>query len=310
PEWRVRLRAASFNVPAVASEQPKSPKRTAAAAESVGESKAAGGVKVVETKPDDGELLAALGSLYPLRGLPVAVSAGYQDTGDQGTVLNISMQLGRAAFDFDSKGEKGKALVDVAGAAIDDRGQFGSFKQLLTVTPETAGGDVVWHQRLRLKPGLYQVRVAVRERATGRTGSAAQWVEIPDLSKGDFALSSIFLGERAAQAPAEGAASGPRPVAVAVARRFTRASVLRFQTYVYNAARGEIQLQAQVFRGPKPVITTQTFKVPPAPDPARLPFWSELSLDQLTPGRYVLRLTATDLTNNRTAVERVGFYVE
>lgn len=317
PEWRVRLRAASFNVPAVVGEQPKPPGRTAAATENVGEAKAADSLKTAEAKPDDGALLSALGALYPLRELPVAVSAGYQDTGDQGTVLNISMQLGRAAFDFDSKGEKAKTLVDVAGAAIDDRGQFGSFKQLLTVTPETAGGDIVWHQRLRLKPGLYQVRVAVRERATGRAGSATQWVEIPDLSKGDFALSSIFLGERAAQAaPAAREAEAPRPVSVAVDRRFTRASVLRFQTYVYNAARAggadgrEVQLQAQVFRGPRPVITTQTFKVPAAPDLARLPFWSELSLEQLTPGRYVLQVTATDLTTKRTAVERVGFYVD
>lgn len=332
PEWRVRLRAASFNVPAVVGKQTVRPANTgktqesrAVATESVVESKAAGdGAKAAEAKSedkeakaDDKELLAALGSLYPLRGLPVAVSAGYTDTGDQGTVLNVSMQLGRAAFDFASNGEKRKALVDVAGAAIDDRGQFGSFKQVLSINPEAAGGGasqpVIWHQRLRLKPGLYQVRVALRDRATGRVGSAMQWVEIPDISKGDFALSSIFLGERSPQAtPAGREAPGPRAVAVDVDRRFVRTSVLRFQTYVYNAARagGEVQLQAQVLRGPTPLITTQTFKVPVAADPARLPFWSELSLEQLAPGRYVLQLTATDRAANRTAVERVGFYVE
>jgi hypothetical protein len=30
----------------------------------------------------------------------------------------------------------------------------------------------------------------------------------------------------------------------------------------------------------------------------------------LPPGRYVLQLTATDCTTNRTAVGRVGFYVD
>jgi VWFA-related protein len=327
PEWRVRLRAASFSIPAAAGEQPKPAAREprAGAAESKGEPKeagaAAGGAKAAATKSDDTELLAALGALYPRRELPVALSAGYLDTGEQGTVLNVSMQLGRAAFDFDSAGGRRQALVDVAGAAIDDRGRFGSFKQLLTVTPDTAGGDasqpVIWHQRLRLKPGLYQVRVALRDRATGRLGSAMQWVEIPELSKGDFALSSIFLGERKPRAAAaEREPSQPRAVTVDVDRRFARTSVLRFQTYVYNAARAGgadgrgVRLQAQVLRGPTPVITTQQFRVPAAADPARLPFWSELSLEQLTPGRYVLQLTATDTTTNRTAVERVGFYVE
>jgi VWFA-related protein len=330
PEWRVRLRAASFSIPAVGIEQPK---QSAQPKENGGDSKEVGvksdnaksnGVKsemtkAVETKSNDKELLAALGALYPQRGLPLALSAGYLDTSDQGTVLNVSMQVGRSAFDFDSAGDGHKALVDVAGAAIDDRGQFGSFKQLLTITP--ASGDasqtVIWHQRLRLKPGLYQVRVALRDRATGRVASAMQWVEIPDLSKGDFALSSIFLGERNPQtASAEPEVNQPRAVTVDVDRRFMRTSVLRFQTYVYNATRTsgadgrEVQLLAQVFRGSTPLITTQAFKVPVAADPARLPFWSELSLEQLPPGHYVLQLTATDRTTNRTAVERVGFYVE
>jgi len=336
PEWRVRLRAASFVMPSAGREPPRQPAPETRAG-AAGEAEAAGGgakaaatkpgVRAVETKSggsdksDDAELLAALGSLYPRRGLPVALSAGYLDTGEQGMVLNLSMQVERTAFDFDAEGDGRKALVDVAGAAIDDRGRFGSFKQLLTITPDAADGGapqpVIWHQRLRLKPGLYQVRVALRDRATGRVGSAMQWVEIPDLAKGDFALSSIFLGERAPQAaPAEREANRPRAVAVDVDRRFARASVLRFQTYVYNAARAgaaggrDVRLQAQVFRGPTPLVTTRPFEVPVAGDPARLPFWSELSLEQLAPGHYVLQLTATDRTTGRTAVERVGFYVE
>jgi VWFA-related protein len=328
PEWRVRLRAASYRVPAAASEPARGSKSKAK--EGAGESKPSSAeskgvsvkeAKTAETKANDLELLTALGSLYPRRELAVALSVGYLDTGEQGTLLNISMQLGRTAFEFASSGDKRKALVDVAGAAIDDRGQFGSFKQLLTLTPDPADPNnsqpVIWHQRLRLKPGLYQVRVALRDRATGRTGGATQWVEIPDLTKGDFALSSIFLGERGLEsAPAEGEADKPRAVVVDVDHRFARTSVLRFQTYVYNAARSngadarDVQVQAQVFRGTTPLVTTQPLKVPVTADPARLPFWSELSLEQLPPGRYVLQVTATDRTTNRTATERVNLYVE
>lgn len=316
PEWRVRLRAASVSAPMAVSES----KQTSV---EVNASKPAE-AKAAEAKANDIELLTALGSLYPRKELPVALSVGYLDAGAEGTLLNISMQLGRTDFGFDtsnasdSSGDKSKALVDVAGAAIDDRGQFGSFKQLLTLTPDPADPEasrpVIWHQRLRLKPGLYQVRVALRDRATGRLGGATQWVEIPDLSKGDFALSSIFLGERGAESAPEATEAGkPRPVVVDVDHRFARASVLRFQTYVYNAARAggsDVQIQAQVLRGEKPLVTTQSLKVPVTSDPARLPFWSELSLAQLPPGRYVLQVTATDRTTNRTAVERVGFSVE
>ncbi|HVF43131.1 MAG TPA: VWA domain-containing protein [Pyrinomonadaceae bacterium] len=328
PEWRVRLRAASFGTPAAAPKQPAGAAESKQPNAGVKGSKAAEAktaeAKAAEAKSNDIELLTALGSLYPRRELPVALSVGYMDAGEQGTLLNISMQLGRADFEFDASdpsGQKAKALVDVAGAAIDDRGQFGSFKQLLTLTPDPSAPEasrpVIWHQRLKLKPGLYQVRVALRDRATGRVGGAAQWVEIPDLSKGDFALSSIFLGERGREsAPVGDDAGKPRPVVVDVDHRFARASVMRFQTYVYNAApaaggRGrDVQVQAQVLRGETPLVATQPLNVPVTSDPARLPFWSELSLDKLPPGRYVLQVTATDRTTDRTAVERVNFYVE
>jgi VWFA-related protein len=46
------------------------------------------------------------------------------------------------------------------------------------------------------KPGAYYVRVAVKDEISGRIGSAYQFVEIPNLGKGDLALSNLFLINR------------------------------------------------------------------------------------------------------------------
>ncbi len=43
------------------------------------------------------------------------------------------------------------------------------------------------------KPGSYYVRVAVRDLASEKVGSAYQFVEIPDLKKGRLALSNMFI---------------------------------------------------------------------------------------------------------------------
>jgi hypothetical protein len=71
----------------------------------------------------------------------------------------------------------------VLGVALDDRGQFSSFKQKLEIPREAVlakgGRFVKWNQSLPLPPGLYQVRVAVRDRQSRRTGSAMGWIEIP-----------------------------------------------------------------------------------------------------------------------------------
>ncbi|MEN3327977.1 MAG: hypothetical protein V7638_2784 [Acidobacteriota bacterium] len=128
----------------------------------------------------DDELKIALGSLYPRRELPISVSASFANTAEKVTVLNASMQIDGISLNF---GERAQAIVDVLGIAVDDRGQFASFKQKLDIPREIVrakdGRFIKWSQPLSLPPGLYQVRVAVRDRQTGRTGSAMTWIEIP-----------------------------------------------------------------------------------------------------------------------------------
>jgi VWFA-related protein len=129
------------------------------------------------------DLRNALGSLYPRRDLPTSVAANFVSTADKGTVLNVSMQIDGALVSFAGDGAKQPAIVDVLGVALDDRGRFSSFKQKLEIPREVVlakdGRFIKWNQALPLPPGLYQVRVAVRDRENGRTGSAMTWIEIP-----------------------------------------------------------------------------------------------------------------------------------
>ena len=134
------------------------------------------------TNAPETELKTALGSLYPRRDLPISVSANFANTTDKGTVLNASMQIDGASLSFDESNGKQQAVVDVLGIAVDDRGQFSSFKQRLDIPREVVtaqeGRFIKWTQALPLPTGLYQVRVAARDRKTGHTGSAMTWIEI------------------------------------------------------------------------------------------------------------------------------------
>jgi VWFA-related protein len=312
PDLRVRLRRNYYSPPAqsVPSEKTKqNPASTAAQASA----------PPTELKPEM-ELLSALGSLYPRRTLPTSLAVGYLNTPEQGFVLKLSMQIERHAFDFDSSIDAGKKReVDVIGAAIDDRGVIVSFKQALTIAPDSTaqkqGLPVLWNQQLRLPPGLYQVRVAVRERGSGRTGSAQQWIEVPDVSKGGLQMSSLFLGERKA-APVEQAAQ-PRALLVDVDHRFARSSALRYQTYIYNAGRDgatmpDIEIQTRVLRDNRAIVTMPPGKVPSVElaNHKPLPYWTEISLADLPPGRYLLQVTATDRMTKMSTTQRTRFIVE
>jgi VWFA-related protein len=164
PDLRVRMRRHSFDF------------KSSQTAKSVGSQVGSG------TNTPENELLLTLGSLYPHRDLPTSISTSFTNT-EKGTVLNVSMEIDSEMLSFDSSGGKEQAVVDVLGVALDDRGLFSSFKQKLEVPREAVlakgGRFIKWSQSLILPPGLYQVRVAVRDRQSKRTGSAIGWIEIP-----------------------------------------------------------------------------------------------------------------------------------
>jgi VWFA-related protein len=61
------------------------------------------------------------------------------------------------------------------------------------------------------KPGAYQLRIAVRDTASERTGSASQYVEVPDVKKGRLALSGIVIKSMTNMFGSQPAASVPAP---------------------------------------------------------------------------------------------------
>ncbi|HXS02142.1 MAG TPA: VWA domain-containing protein, partial [Pyrinomonadaceae bacterium] len=93
--------------------------------------------KAPATNTPDDQLKRSLGSLYPRRDLRVSVAASVVNTVDKGTALNVSMQLDGQSLSF---GEQ-PAIVDVLGVAIDDRGQFSSFKQKVDIPREVLAKD-------------------------------------------------------------------------------------------------------------------------------------------------------------------------
>lgn len=269
--------------------------------------------KSVPAESVETELLTALGSVYPVRELPVALSVGYMNTKEKGTVMTVSMQLDAATLKDYATPDTKKAEVDVLGVALNDRASIQTFKQKLSVPLASVKEQqaVVWNQQLALTPGLYQVRVAVRDRQTGRTGSAMQWIEIPGIGAYDFHMSSIFIGERKA---ADSAATPQVPVSVS--RRFSRGSRLRYQAYFYKAVREaeapDVSVRVQVLRDGQPVMTMAQTKLTASgsADPARLPFSGEIALSQLPAGRYVLQISAMEQGSKRSVSQQTDFIVE
>ncbi|HVF44513.1 MAG TPA: VWA domain-containing protein, partial [Pyrinomonadaceae bacterium] len=273
--------------------------------------------------PAERDLNNAIREALPRVGLPTSLALGYVNAQDGAGVLTVSIEVENTALTYE-QGAQPHATFDAVGVVLDDKGKsVNGFKQQLDVRPaegaSMSGQHVVFSSQLRVPSGLYQVRVATRDIASGRVGSAMRWVEIPDFKQGKLSLSSIFLGERRSSVRPEDMKPEDlaRGVVLSVGRRFAHTSWIRLTTFVYNAApaagsKPDVALQIQVFRDDQPVFTAPLVKVATegVPDLSRIPYAAELALASFPSGRYVLQVTAIDRTAKTTATQRTSFVVE
>jgi hypothetical protein len=139
------------------------------------------------------------------------------------------------------------------------------------------------------------VRVGVRDAASGKVGSASQFVRVPDVADGWMALSGVSLDSRL---DAAGGAMG-----VQALRIFRPGDPIYCGIVVYNAAgakgahRPEVEMLVRVLRDGKVVWRGEPFPISTVAqaDPKRVPFMQKLSFGPRTPpGSYVIQVLATD----------------
>ncbi|MDM7922062.1 MAG: VWA domain-containing protein [Pyrinomonadaceae bacterium] len=182
------------------------------------------------------------------------------------------------------------------------------------------------------KPGAYQMRVALIDRASKAVGSANQFVEVPNLKKTGVTLGGIVLenvsreywdamnsGSTNVRTAANRLMEFPDPKASTAFRRFRRGSVLRFGVEALNAAAREgtsnLTIESRVFHDRKLVFTTNTRSLASTVDPASglLSYTDAVELGKnLLPGDYVLQIVVSDPSakkSRRIATQYVQFEV-
>lgn len=273
--------------------------------------------------PAEQQLDAAVSAQFATRALPVSLALNYLDTANEGEMLAAALQVRGDALEFAPTADRTSAAVDLLGIVYNSDGKReGYFRELVKIdalsasSAKSAPPNINYNYQLKLKPGLYQVRVAARDAKSGRVGSTNEWIEVPDLSSRQLALSSILLGESSNSDKQKNAAKTELAgVEINAARRFARSSRLRYLIFIYNAAGGktgtpEVALQTQILRDGKVFLSNQPRQVSSeGQDAARLPYAAEISLDTLPTGRYSLRVTVNDLTARTKTEQTINFEV-
>jgi hypothetical protein len=166
-------------------------------------------------------------------------------------------------------------------------------------------------RRVPASPGLCQVRVVARE-GDKNLGGALHSVEVPDLAAKQLALSSLFVSSAEGTSPK----GGEVLYEAQLRRRFRSSDSLFFQIYVYNPARSDagatdVVLQAQIRKDGAPVAASRPVAVAfQEREGVPLPESNGMSLGELAPGGYELRVVVVDRLANATTQRSVDFTVE
>jgi VWFA-related protein len=277
----------------------------------------------------------ALGSLFPLRGIPVEMSVDFVDTGKGTAFALITAHLDVTALKFEQVKGQHSATIDVLGSVFDEKGKpVDSFSQRLnmnlapTTYERVLQSGLVFNRRVVLKPGFYQVRLAALRAGNKQTGSTSDWVEISDVSKKQLVLSSIFLTteketnylmaqlERKNKPAVENQEAAPIPTQVA--RRFKPGAAFDFSIFAYNAkpdGKGatDLVVQSQIFSGSKVIYASPLAKMELPADlkgENYAPYAARLLLDKFEPGAYELRMLVIDRVAKVSAKRTLNFVVE
>jgi VWFA-related protein len=166
------------------------------------------------------------------------------------------------------------------------------------------------------KAGAYQLRIAVRDTASKRVGSASQFVEVPDLARQRLALSGIFvsgLDPQKVKQVAEGkglllAAEDAADAQASPALRRLRAGMeMHYAYYIYNAKldvtqRPELTTQIRLFHDGRLSYEGKVtaYDAGDEPDLKRLRAGGRIKLSgKAEPGEYVLQIIVTDKLGNQ-----------
>jgi VWFA-related protein len=174
------------------------------------------------------------------------------------------------------------------------------------------------------KPGAYQMRLVVRDTTSEEIGTATQFIEVPDLTKGRLALSGIVLaGEQSAAsgagAPSEGAVAADDPNLTPAVRIFKPGNAMVYAYQILNARadsnkKCQLEVQTRLFReGQQVWIGTPTAMNGDGQDLKHLAGAGRMQLAQAPPGHYALQVIVTDKLAKekyRVAAQSIDFEVK
>ena len=280
------------------------------------------------------QILSTLYSPFGARDIPVQMTSFFFNLNAKGSFVRTFFHIDSSKLTFKDGPNHGKTLtIDLAtfafnadGESVDQHAETKTFDLSEQQYQEALVKGIRYETEVPIKkPGPYQFHAVIRDPDTGRLGSSTQFIQVPDLSKKQLALSGLALTAPKAK-PGTPAAASVMPAAAnqttqpaaqtnaavqpanrpdintsPAVRRFPRNSEIEYATWIFNATAksGQTQLtwQIEIYCNGKRVYQAPPHPLPVAKNTSlqRIPCGGQLRItDSFPPGEYMLRVIVTD----------------
>ena len=281
----------------------------------------------VYSDPKVAEMAEAISSPLVRRDIDLQLTPFYRDN-DKGVPALLSMvHIDASRLNFKQVDGRFTTNLDLLGFIIGPNGaavdRFSNSVNL-NLKPETYNEllkrGIVSTRVSIIKPGIYQIRVLVREGDSGLIGTANNYVEIPDMKTGHFALSSLFLDARYDQQFNRVENTGTTETLAQ--RRYHRGGQFTYVLLIYNpktepkSDKTQLELRTRVLKNGAIVFdgNYRPVEISEGSTPARIITGGMLTLGNLAPDEYTLEVSVRDklVKKDSRAIVRqeIQFWVE
>jgi VWFA-related protein len=262
--------------------------------------------------PNRGDIVYALTSPFASNEIAVRLNSLYGVNKDQTSYVRSLLHVSASDISFTDGPDGSKtAKFDVLAVGFGDNGvavdQLGK-SYTMTLSKERYAEFVkrgfVYDLAFPVKkPGAYQLRIALKDLATNKIGSASQYVDIPNLKKKRLTLSGVALENISFPAYQKRVANNGNPVPGdseplidTATRQFKRGSVMNFGLSIHNFKPGaNLTSKVTLYKEGKVAYVSESKPVTYPPADGAVPFMSSLSFpEQMERGEYQLQIDITD----------------
>ena len=261
--------------------------------------------------------------------LPMQVRVDYIRVTDATVYANISIQFKNSDLNYATKDKVSKATVNLYGRLTTlTRRSVNWFEDTVNaevpaeLLQQAQNGSQIYSKRIPLAPGTYRLNVVAKDIVGNTVNNYETAVVVPHYDEEQLGSSSVILADELERVPTNSIGAGQFVIRSSKVRprindTFKQNETMGIYTEFYNfgmdekTKKPEGTITYDVVNADNKTVLTQTEDLTAFPNASAFLVTVEkkLSLKSLAPGKYTLKLKATDKLKNTTLSPSSAFTV-